>query len=199
VTSKLAAAYPHLVPTDIELKACTEELLDPYIDYVTHVSPYVMAISLNTSAYILWAARKIRAESAIDFGSGFTSYVLRLACDDVWSVDDSPEWLEWSARFLERYGMLHVGHLERWHLFAYRNQDPRDIVVYDFSGGDMRNDNFGYAISMVGSIGVLDDAQHPEHQKTMHQAAREQGYDLFGLRDWTCDGVDRYAALVVKP
>ncbi len=197
----LEAAYPQLVPTDTELKEARDELLDAYMDYVTHVSPYVMAISLETSAYILWAARATGATSAIDFGSGFTSYVLRCALDDVWSLDDSAEWLAWTNRFLERYGKSHVGRLCEWKFVRYFDPSPRDFVVYDFSGGDMREKYFGYAMQMIapGGIAILDDAQHPEHQKTMHQEAREQRCDIFGLREWTCDSVDRYAALIVRP
>ncbi len=197
----LEAAYPHLVPDEGELKEAAHELFPAWADYVTHVSPYVMAISLETSAYILWAARATGATSAIDFGSGFTSYVLRCALDDVWSIDDSREWLDWTGTFLERYGKRYRGRMCQWKFFRYYDQRPRDLVVYDFSGGEMREKYFGYAMQMIapGGIAVLDDAQHPEHQKTMHQEAREQCCDIFGLREWTRDGVDRYAALIVRP
>lgn len=197
--SLLIGAYPHLVPTKEDLAAATAELEPAYQDYVKHVSPAQMAIALETAAYILWAASRIQVRSAVDFGSGFTSYVLRLVCDDVWSVDDSPEWLLWTQRFLARHGQAN-GQLVTWD--DYKTQElHHDLVVYDFSSGEMRDANFAHAIGQLnrGGIAVLDDANHQGHQTSMHKAARHYGYDLFGLQDWTRDFFRRFAALVVAP
>lgn len=198
--STLYQVYPHLVPTPAGLAEATARLEDAYQDYVKHVSPPQMCIALETSAYILWAAEQLpKINSAVDFGSGFTSYVLRLICDDVWSVDDSPEWLEWTQRFLERHDRKQ-GTLAHWDDYK-ATAFTHDLVVYDFSSGQMRDDNFQFAIGQLGpgGIAVLDDANHEGHQRSMYKAARKYRYGLFGLQDWTRDFYRRFAALVVVP
>lgn len=204
MTTLLHKSYPWLVPTDTDLKNATASLEDAYQDYIKHVSPSQMTIALETSAYILWAAGRVqerleRPIVGIDYGSGFTSYVLRKACGRVWSVDDSSEWLEWTRRFLERHDVYN-NRLCLWDDDDYRAQSP-DVVVYDFSSGEMRDNNFQFAIGQVapGGIAILDDANHEGHQKSMHAAAKKFGYDLFGLQDWTRDYYKRFAAMVVVP
>lgn len=189
--------HPELVPTETDLKEARARLEVPYHDYTLHVSPPQMAIALETAAYTLWVSQRITLRSAVDFGSGFTSYVLRLVCDDVWSVDDSPEWLDWTRTFLDRYRQ-DTSQLVTWN--DYRTRDlTHDLVVYDFSCGQMRDDNFDFAVGQLraGGIGVMDDANHQDHQTSMHKAARKHGYGLFGLQDWTRDQYHRFAALIV--
>ncbi len=196
--STLAEFHPEYVPGEGDLAVVAEELHDAYQDYTKHVSPANMAMSLEACSYILWAARKLDVTSAADFGSGFTSYVLRLVCDDVWSVDDSPEWLEWTARFLNRHGRQ-TGNLTIWD--DYKQLDlAHDVIVYDFSSGEMRDANFNFAIGQLrpGGIGIMDDANHQGHQTSMYKAAHANRFDLFGLQDWTKDYVNRFAALVVR-
>jgi predicted O-methyltransferase YrrM len=197
--STLHVHHPELTPTTDELAVVRKELQSAYDDYTRHVSPQQMAIALETATYTLWAARQIGARSAVDFGSGFTSYVLRQVCDDVVSVDDSPEWLEWTKGFLSRYGYTDA-RVEVWD--DYKQTDRKvDLVVYDFSGGAMRDDNFQFAVGQIasGGIGIMDDANHEEHQKSMRAAAQHYRYELFGLQDYTRDWFRRFAALIIAP
>jgi predicted O-methyltransferase YrrM len=198
--STLHLVYPQFVPTAENLAEATARLEPAYQDYIKHVSPSQMTIALETSAYLLWAMEQLpQVRSAVDFGSGFTSYVLRLACADVWSVDDSPEWLCWTRRFLERHGK-DCGQLAVWDDYKH-TEHSHDVVVYDFSSGQMRDDYFQFAIGQLspGGIAILDDANHQGHQKSMYKAARHYRYGLFGLQDWTRDFHRRFAALVVAP
>jgi predicted O-methyltransferase YrrM len=193
----LAEHYPHLAPTDEDLEKAADRLDTAYRDYVAHISPARMAISQETAAYILWACETQGAATAVDFGSGFTSYVLRYAGCDTVSVDDSPEWLHWTGTFLERYEQTN-GQLV---LFDHFRPRPVDVVVYDFGGGQLRNDHFVTAIAQIGrgGIAILDDAHFENHQKAMRRAVVRYHYDLFSLEDYTRDWFDRYAALVVRP
>jgi hypothetical protein len=197
IESKLAEYYPHLAPTEEALEKAYDRLDSAYRDYVAHISPARMAISQETAAFILWTCEAQGAATAVDFGSGFTSYVLRFAGCDTTSVDDSPEWLHWTKTFLDRYDQVNGG------LVLFDDYRPRavDVVVYDFGGGQLRNDHFVTAIAQVGpgGVAVLDDANFENHQKAMRRACHKFHYDLFGLEDWTRDWFDRYAALVVRP
>ena len=193
----LADHYPHLAPTEQDLEKAADRLDTAYRDYVAHISPARMAISQETAAYILWVCEAQGAATAIDFGSGFTSYVLRFAGCDTISVDDSPEWLHWTGTFCDRYDQTD-GRLVLFDDFRPRRAD---VVVYDFGGGQLRNDHFVTAIAQIGpaGIGILDDANFDIHRKAMHRACSRFHYDLFSLEDWTRDWYDRYAALVVRP
>ncbi len=184
------------VPPEHELEKARARLVDAYRDYVAHVSPASMTISLETATYTLWAAEKIGATSAVDFGSGFTSYVLRFAGCDTISVDDSSEWLHWTEVFLNRYG-VNDGTLC---LLDEFRPVQANLVVYDFSSGQLRDDHFITALAQIapGGIAILDDANHPLHQKAMKRAAEQFNYSLYGIGGLTTDWQGRFAALVVR-
>lgn len=195
--SKLRDAYPHLWPTPAELSRAGARIRHAYQDYVFHVSPAIMAISFETASYILWVAERTDARTATDFGSGFTSYVLRVAGCVTTSVDDSPEWLGWTERFLDRYQMTDGKVVS----FDDYTPGPVDLVVYDFAGGEKRNEQMELAVGQIapGGVCVLDDAHSSVHQAKMHETAAQFRYDLFGLQDLTKDYFGRYAALMVRP
>lgn len=199
-TDWLAQAHPNLCPTDEDLKHCRNRLERAYGDYTAHVSPANMAMSLESCAYIMWLALQLDVKRAIDFGSGFTSYVLRVVCDDVVSVDDSPEWLAWTHTFLERHNMHH-GRLVLWDDFEPADQTEFGLVVYDFSAGNIRDEHFMDAVAAIapGGVGVMDDAMHVNHQKSMRDAALAFGYEMCGVEDWTRDEYSRYAAIIIRP
>jgi hypothetical protein len=191
----LAVAYPALWPSYGDLGKARAEIADAYSDYTATVSRADMAISLETAAYILWLARHVEARTAIDFGSGFTSAVLRYARCATTSIDDSPEWLARTGEYLDRLEMDRAG-LVLWPDFL---PEVADLVVYDFAGGERRNWNYGLAFDCIGKVGVMDDAHHRGHAAYMHRAAFERHYDIFGLAEFTTDCYGRYAALVVRP
>ncbi len=190
------------IPEEADLEKARDRLFDAYRDYVAHVSPAQMAISLETATYVLWAAEKLGSEiwgrpfTAVDFGSGFTSYVLRFAGCDTISVDDSSEWLHWTEVFLNRYGLTEG----RLCLLDEFRPVQADLVVYDFGSGQLRDDHFMTALAQIapGGIGILDDANHPLHQKAMKRAAEKFNYSLYGIGGLTTDWQGRFAALVVR-
>jgi hypothetical protein len=190
---------PTLPPLD-QLAECEPRLITAYHDYVRHVSPSFMAMSLESARYILWLCETFRPETVCDFGSGFTSYVLRYYAEangaTAWSVDDSPEWLAWSARFPERYDLPAKNYV----LFQDLPEQKFELVVYDYSKGETRNGQFAFATSLLTAPGLIvyDDAQHEEHQMKMFDAARQYGLELFDMSSVTKDQARRWAALGVK-
>lgn len=198
-------AHPRLAPgIDVEDFAAYR-LRDAYQDYTTHVSPAQMAMSLASCSYIYWLCLTTDARRVADFGSGFTSYVLREYARNVYydveviSVDDSVEWLGWTAGFLSRHGFDETG-LVGWSTVKADPPKDLDLIVYDFSSGPVRDDHFGFALDCLGPTGVavFDDAQHVGHQERMRAECVARRYDLFDLGEWTKDESGRFAALAVK-
>lgn len=177
-----------------ELAEIRAELAEPYDWYTTYVSSAQMAISLETATYIGLLART--AGSSVDFGSGFTSYVLRTYCSDVWSVDDSPEWLD------KTHGFLSARDASTEHLVLMDDYPPgeRDLVVYDYAGGDERNALYGFAFAQVAPGGtiVVDDMQSESHLEHATAAANAAGMELFSCESWTRDSFQRWASAAVR-
>lgn len=167
----------------------------PYIDYCQTVSQRTMAISIETAAYVWWTCRHRKATSAVDLGSGFTSYVLRRAVPHAVSVDDSPEWLAKTGEFLTRNGLSTDG-LVSWDDWL---TDPGtfDVVVHDFARGELRESSMWNAAEAVNPGGVLifDDAQHEGHQAEMHRVCEAYGWNLYDIRSHTEDMIHRFAAM----
>jgi len=170
------------------------ELAEPYDYYTTYVSMAQMAISLETATWVGVLARS--ASSAVDFGSGFTSYVLRKYCPNVWSVDDSPEWLEYTRAFLNSRRVK----TEQLVLMDDYPPAERDLVVYDFAGGETRNEGFMFAFSQVSPGGtiVVDDMQFDAHADHAREAAEVAGMDLRSAKSWTLDAFGRFASYAVR-
>ena len=189
-------------PFEPDLDHYRNLLADAYYDYTETVSPKEMAISLRTAAYILWLCVKVRATSVCDFGSGFTSYVLRLfARASIWpqgsvtSIDDNPEWLQKTSDFLQRRDCDTDGLV----LWADDLELPNfDIVVYDFASGAVREQWMGYALAHTKIACVFDDAMHDGHWLEMERAAGMEGMKLCSLQLWTRDYIARYAALAFR-
>ncbi len=165
--------------------------LRPFYDrYVEEVSPADHAVSLETAASILCACRRHSCGGrAVDFGSGFTSFVLRTTGMDVVSVDDSPAWLGRTAAFVG----TDVG-LLLWDAFRAHAWAPFDVVVYDFSHGETRNAHVDYACGLIapGGVGIFDDMHQAGHRRAVTAAAARHALAVSPLPE-TQDRFGRYA------
>jgi hypothetical protein len=179
----LANLYPHLAPTDEDLEKARARLNDAYRDYVAHVSAAQMAISLETASFILWTCEQIGAATAVGFGSGFTSYVLRFAGCDTVSVDDTPEWLHWTRLFLERYDQTDG------QLVLFDDWPRLPTSSYDF--GSARDDHFITAIGRSGH----DRSSTTPFEGTRKPCGGRHPVPLTVCSDRTRDSFGRYAAL----
>jgi predicted O-methyltransferase YrrM len=156
-----------------------------------------MAASLETSALLFALCRTAGVSSAIDFGSGFSSYVLRSwaaeAGGAVASVDDDPAWLGRTSEFLRARGLS----LEGLYLWPSTPSRTYDLVFHDLAAGALREASMSTAVQASKRLVVFDDAQHRGHRAAMTATARGR-FRIFSLRRFTLDATRRYAALAVR-
>jgi predicted O-methyltransferase YrrM len=157
-----------------------------------------MAASLQTAAVLLALCRNEQIGSAIDFGSGFSSYVLRLWATEaecvVWSVDDDPAWLARTQEFLAASD-LPANDLSVWPDIPDRTFD---LVFHDLANGSKREEAMPSALQASSRLVVFDDAQHHGHRAAMKVACTEAGARLYSLRGTTLDWMKRYSMLAIK-
>jgi len=188
-----------LLPQQSEMSACSAELRPSYAEYTQVVSSPGMAASLETSAFLLWLARKVQSRTPLDLGSGFSSYVLRhhaaTASYDVHpvSVDDDNVWLRRTRDYLASQE-LHDGELV---LLGDFEVTPSDLVFHDIAQGLRRHACMEIALhSSTGPI-LFDDMQHSGHRHSAVGASLTAGRQLFSLMSVTRDSIGRYSAITV--
>jgi predicted O-methyltransferase YrrM len=204
--ARLRASHPALVPQAVDLETARRALFTAYEEYVTEVSTPGMAASLETSAYLDWLCRALRAESILDLGSGFSSYVVRRYAAEtpcavtVTSVDDDPEWLLKTEAFLRRHSVP-VDGMTEWSAHVTTPSGPHDVVFHDLASGLVREDAMQFAVSQVrrGGAIIFDDAQHDGHRHRMYAEASSAGVKLYSLRSLTLDTIKRWALLGICP
>ena len=185
-------------PSPLDLERATADLSCAYEAYVSEVSTPGMAASLETSALLLALCRKVRVSSAMDLGSGFSSYVLRHWATEadcrVFSVDDEPAWLARTRQFLVANGLA-PGQLCLWPQLPNQRFD---LVFHDFANGTRREATMPRALQAARRFLVLDDAQHRGHRAAMAAACSDAGAHLYSLRTVTLDSMKRYAMLAMR-
>lgn len=169
-----------------------------YDVYVQEVSTSGMAASLETCSLLLTMCRALDVTSAVDLGSGFSSYVLALWSKEsgarVCSVDDDPAWLNKTDLFLQSHGLTTT--LSRWPSVP---EAQVDLVFHDLSQGTLRESSMAQAVRLAGRFIVFDDAQHRGHRAMMKLITSQAKVDLFSIRSLTLDGIGRYAVLGLRP
>lgn len=191
-----------LQPSRDLIRPYAEDLWADYREYCLTVSRRGMAASIESCAYLWWLCDTVDARTVADCGSGFSSYTLRRYAQgkdvEVVSVDDSPEWLARTAEFLTGHHLPATGLVGPVEWAA--NDLRFDVVFYDYSGGDAREENMALAASKVadGGVIVFDDAQHAGHYKRMTEVCRDERMHLFDVRSQSADEVGRFAAMGVR-
>jgi hypothetical protein len=185
-------------PGHSEIGRAADDLRLAYQTYVSDVSTPGMAASLETMALLLALCRAERVTSAIDLGSGFSSYVLRIWAREadcvVFSVDDDAGWLARSKKFLAEQGVP-LGELCLWPTVPNRTFD---LVFHDLASGIRREEAMTIALQASSRFVIFDDAQHRGHRAAMTAACAEVGARLYSLRALTVDWMKRYAMLAVR-
>lgn len=140
----LRRALPLLRDTGEALGAAERRLAPAYRRYVAEVSIPIMAVSLELALFLDVLVRGTGPRRALDLGSGFSSYVLRLpgGPGEVWSADDAPEWLERTRGFLLREG-LGAQNVVAWEALRRNPPEPFDLVLHDLGTMDTRRDAGG--------------------------------------------------------
>ena len=176
-----------------------------YQEYVTTVSNRTMAVSFELAVFLTVLSTLSQPKRVLDLGSGFSSLVLRKFAREaggdvaVWSVDDSPLWLEATRRFLDRHGM-DVNHLLTWDEFEAEEKAPFDLVLYDLGTMDTRAAKIGEVLPLVRRSGllVLDDLHVSRYAWHVRAALQSAGLRSYSLMRFTLDEIGRFSMLVLS-
>lgn len=202
----LRAGFPRLAETLEVAPRFAAALRSDYDEYVSAVSTSSMAISLELAGVLAALCSVLKPRRVVDFGSGFSSYVLRAYGSranspvGVWSVDDDPVWLARTSEYLASKGVRTDGLLS-WNEFVTTGEDAFDLVLHDLASDPIRSETLPVVLGLVraGGLAVLDDIQKPEYRATAYAASSMLGWPSFSVSRATKDSFGRYAMLVVRP
>lgn len=174
-------------------------------EYVSEVSSDIMAASLELSVLLLFLCETLRPKRILDLGSGFSSFVFRHYARSasptpvVWSVDDSPEWLEKTRSYLASRD-VDAKDLYLWGELIRRKPDPFDLILCDLGGFDFRKDTFETVLGLLGNCGalVIDDMHSAEYGLHVRRIVAESGTIPYSMRRHTHDKFGRYSMLVFR-
>jgi len=178
-----------------------------YTQYKSEVSAEDMAISSELSVFPLFFCHAVRPTTILDLGSGLSSAVFRayasaiVPAPMIWSIDDSPIWLEKTRSFLD-VNRLPFGNLLTWESFINLKSDDRpegfDLVLHDLGNMECRREALQRVLRFVNKRGflVLDDMQFPGYAGYVTSLLREQNFRYYSLKKLTLDSFGRYAILV---
>jgi hypothetical protein len=174
-----------------------------YEEYVTRISRYDYAISLELAGFLLALCYTWRPSRLLDLGSGFSSFVFRLYKKEnnpeaiVWSVDDSSVWLGKTRDFLAQQG-LSVGNLSMWPSFLGQKPAAFDMILHDLDGIPTREQVFPVVLGLAAQGGavVVDDMHMYDHRVHMRQVLATAKLKYYSASFFTKDKNGRYAYLV---
>lgn len=197
--------FLHLRNFDWRANEIRRELQPYYQEYVSSVSKDDQAVSLELAIFLYVVCDILKPKYLADFGSGFSSFVLRFymkSADNkpvVWSVDDSPEWLNKTNLFLARHG-LSDNNLMDWDSFVKQNKIKFDLILNDFSGLESRRQRLNEIISMADHSGViiLDDMHKPDFAEYARQSLRRHSFKHYSLKLFTKDKFGRYSTILFR-
>jgi predicted O-methyltransferase YrrM len=205
--ARLRYRIPELRSFESLARESRRELEPCYREYVSNVSTPGMSVSVELAVFLDVLCRLIEPDRILDLGSGFSSFVLRrhLASRDVgvhsviWSIDDSPEWLEQTRVYLRRHG-LSTENLLTWDVLCRRPPEPFDLVLHDLGRMPVRQTVLedGLVLCRTGGLLVLDDVHKPAYRAHAARVLKRAGLDYFSLRRLTLDSLGRYSWLAQR-
>ena len=178
--------------------------LGHHVNYVRDVSSPEWAISVELSRWLWHFMDERQVKSAIDLGSGFTSFLLREhpSTNRVLSLDNDPIWREKNQKWLNAYypdsqiALRTVAGLAK--TLKAKKQRGVDLVVLD-TGPD-REDSIPLAAGMLnkGGVLVLDDIHRYIYRAFCNCWAETNGWKMTLLEEETRDEFGRYAAYLER-
>ncbi len=179
------------------------ELAEAYVEYAATVSPDWMAMSYAAALFLDRLCVDNEPEMVADFGSGFSSYVLRRYAKNtgtqVISVDTDTGWLDATRHFLGDRDVSTEGLITWDEWLDTRDSYPLfDVAFHDMASGDLREQAMTPIADRmrVGGVLVFDDAQHESHMQAMSAVAAAHGWVLACVPE-TQDGNGRFDAMCV--
>lgn len=204
---RIQKRYPYLQKNFLEKKDDYKlKLLPFYKRYITEVSNEVMAASLELMIFCIVVCDMIKPKKILDLGSGFSSFVFRFLPSllndelrpEIWSVDDSQEWLNKTKLFLTSNDIMNCDHMITWEELTKEDSYLFDFVLYDIGGFPFRIGVFEQAIKFVNENGIMiiDDMHSAEFGLFSQKVLKNKGISFFDLRYYTLDKINRYSLLV---
>ncbi len=188
--ARLVAVLPELRNYD-RLAAKAYELLEPHHrKYLANVSSEDHVASIRTCAFLLTLCDIAKPKRIADLGSGFSSFVVRTYAasapqpTEVWSVDDSSQWLLETRRFLAEMSVS-ADNVIVWDDFIAEDRGLFDLVFHDLGRMPKRVETFEKALSLVrpGGLFIIDDVhKKKKFGQFAGRALREARLDYYDLR-----------------
>jgi len=180
------------------------EMSATFREYTNTVSLEGMPISFESACFLWSLCEATQPRRILDMGSGFSSFVFRRyqrnadVRPEVWSVDESQEWLEKTRKFL-RLQDLSDDNLYTWEEFLELEPPHFDLIFHDLGYMHERPDIFERLLGLRRPQGflVVDDFQNPVYRAEITHRLRQ--YDTLAgycLRWLTLDKSLRYIMLV---
>lgn len=181
------------------------EVFPIWKDYTTTISDPIYAISLEMACFLRFIVEEFPITSALDFGSGLSSYIIRKYghCSNI-SVDDDNSWLDKTKTFLNKYNTYSDQVISLDKFKEDHNEDTFDLIFHDI-GMDNRPKLLEYSFNHTKYL-ILDDMHfsqklgtghweyYPKLVKSMINDKHLQYYDL---KPYTLDKYGRFAYLCI--
>lgn len=180
-----------------ELEDIKKSIEKPFEHYVTDYSKRGMAISLESSAFMMWLCKKMKFKILMDRGSGFSSYILRRyskmeSNSIVYSIDHDKEWLEKTKLFLKLH-KLSTKHLYLWNDF-YPNKIRFDFILEDaIKPLRLSTPDEMYGLLKKNGFILWDDAN--SHGGLIGDLKEKHKFYDYNIREHTTDFEGRYNRL----
>ena len=199
----LARLLPFLTSYNFPVAAEASRLLNAYNDYISTVSKPDLAISFELACFLHHICLNLRPSSILDVGSGFSTFVFRTyrqqsnpECE-IYSVDDSVDWLTKTREYLESH-QLTTENLLPWEQFTELDGLDFDLILHDIGGSAGRAASLPTVLRSVhrNTILVLDDMHKPHYRRPIVELLVEHDPKIYDAQNFTLDEFGRYAYVV---
>jgi predicted O-methyltransferase YrrM len=188
---RLKREWHALSGLDEAIETAMVDLRPTYLEYVSTVSQWEWAISLEAAAALMACCRLLRPTAMLDTGSGYSSYVLRRYADEVpqahvTSVDHDPMWLGKTREYLASHGLPGSDTLT-WDEFHGLGPREFDLVLHDLGSEEDRVRTLDYVLGSVrpGGVVLLDDAQMTIYGPYARRRLAAKSFRCYSLRALT--------------
>ena len=200
---RLTRRFPQLVNLSNQAAQWRTNLTPTYDAYTTHISNKLMAISLETAAFLRAWCEQLRPRRILDLGSGYSSFVLRgyaakYPDTQVVTVDDHPHWLEITHQYLV-YENQSTDQLMSWDAFNQDPHEPFDLIFHDLGSMPRRAEALPIVLQLAASSDcpiILDDMHKQRYARQVADLLGAWDHRYFDLSNYTLDPSRRFAALV---